>query len=246
MNREQWQQSLQRERVAAADAERMGVIRRHEHERLKLIGKPMVQASSSCYIDLDVEADGKPGYGSILSIGAVTPQGETFYREVAPRNEEYIQGMHEFCERHGLERARLIEEGTSADQAMYELDLWVEEQSKGKRAVLAAFNASFDYAWIDLEMTKAGVETNPFGVAGYCLKSLAMAVPLIRKDRSYNWVNTTKSNLPDVLVPPRDFTHHALEDARWQQDLHFALVGSLYDYKTPAPYHPTPEDLIGW
>ncbi len=238
--------SLQREQMEATDAERERVILERQHNQLKEIGRPIVQASGSFFIDLDVEADGKAGYGSLRSVGAVTPLGETFYREVTPSNAEYVQGMHEFCEEHGLERERLLEEGVPVDQVMYELDLWVEEQSRGKQPVLAAFNAGFDYGWVDLEMTKAGIDPNPFGIAGYCLKSLAMSVPLVQKDKRYNWANTTKSKLPKQLVPQRDFTHHALEDAEWQQELHFAMVGNLYQYKTPKEYRPTAEDLMGW
>ena len=69
---------------------------------------------------------------------------------------------------------------------------------------------------------RAAVE-NPFGVAGYCVKSLAMALGEI-----YDWRETGKSKLPLEIVPDGEFTHNALEDAIYQQSLHFAMVGKLH------------------
>jgi hypothetical protein len=63
---------------------------------------------------------------------------------------------------------------------------------------------------------------NPYGVAGYCIKSLAIAL-----SDTYDWRQTTKGNLPAELVPEGDFTHNALEDARYQQKIHFALAAKL-------------------
>lgn len=286
MNREQWEQAKQ-DRI---DQERIDREKREQnhryweqrrisqdqqskaeaqerlqekHDLLVEQGRQIVQASNTFYIDLDVEADGKPGYGSLLSVGAVTPGGETFYRELAPASDDYIPSMREFCENHGLERERLLNEGVPAEEAMYDLDLWVQDQRGDKPAVLSAFNASFDFGWIDLEMARAGIETNPFGVAGFCLKSLAMSIEplhrtvewgvdgglLHRHNRYYDWRSTTKSELEKnkyvpELVPYREFTHNALEDAQWQQELHFALAAWLHMFKTPTPYKYSDDTIL--
>lgn len=204
-----------------------------EEKRTVLLerGREIVQNAESYFIDLDVEADAIPGHGSLLSIGAVTPNGETFYRELRPAHEYYDLQTHRFCESHGLKRERLSKEGLPIGDALNELNDWAITQSGERSPVLAAFNAGYDSGWIDYEMNAAGIK-NPFGIAGYCLKSLAMSLQFMNSTEdagmcTYNWRSTTKTNLPKLLVPPREFTHNALEDAQWQQELHFAMVGFL-------------------
>lgn len=195
------------------------------HESLVSTGKEVIREAPQLYIDLDVEADGVPGYGSLLSIGAVSPWGDTFYRELKPTSERFLPSNRAFAEAHGLKRERLLDEGVLPAVAAEELKNWTAELTEKygkKRAVLAAFNASFDYPWVDLAMKEAGVEANPFGVAGFCIKSLAMALP-----GRYEWQKTAKGELPAELVPDGDFTHNALEDAQYQQKIHFALAGKL-------------------
>lgn len=43
----------------------------------------------------------------------------------------------------------------------------------------------------------------------------------------WDWKSTSKSRLPRIVVPDEDFTHHALEDAQYQQKLHFGMAGVL-------------------
>lgn len=197
---------------------------RTQHTLLVERGREIVQNSPQAMIDLDVEADGPAGFGSLLSIGAVSPWGDEFYRELKPTSDIWVQHNHDFCEDHGLERARLLTEGMEPTKAIVELDAWTREIEKRYTkvgSVLCAFNTGFDFPWIDLEFQKAGIE-NPFGEAGFCIKSLAMAL-----EPEYDWQKTTRSKLPIYLLPKRDFTHHALEDARYQQQLHFALAAAL-------------------
>lgn len=194
------------------------------HETLVSTGREVIREAPQLYIDLDVEADGVPGYGSLLSIGAISPWGDTFYRELRPSSDRFLPASRAFAEAHGLERERLLEEGTDPAVAARDLQAWtigLTEKYDKRRAVLTAFNASFDFPWVDLAMKEAGV-TNPFGIAGFCIKSLAMALP-----HRYDWRQTAKGKLPAELVPPGDFTHNALEDAAYQQPIHFALAGKL-------------------
>jgi DNA polymerase III alpha subunit (gram-positive type) len=187
-------------------------------------GKELIRAAPQLYVDLDVEADGKPGHGSLLSIGAVTPWGDEFYAELKPTSSVWVQSQKDFCEAHNLKRERLLQEGTEPAEAIQKLGEWtLSQQARHKKsgAVLTAFNASFDYPWIDLEATKAGIKS-PFGIAGYCIKSLALAL-----SKNCDWRTTTKGNLPNDIVPSGDFTHNALEDAKYQQKIHFALIGKL-------------------
>jgi hypothetical protein len=189
------------------------------------IGRDIVQAAPQLYVDLDVEADGVPGLGSLLSIGVVSPFGETFYRELRPSSEEWLERNKKFCDDHNLDRGRLCEEGIEPKQAMEELAEWDAElraRHSKSSSVLSAFNASFDFPWIDLEMKRAKVPS-PYGEAGYCIKSLAAALQL----PMYDWGKTSKKQLPEDILPEGDLTHNALEDAIYQQKLHFALIGEL-------------------
>ena len=196
-----------------------------QHELLVSQGATVVQEAPQLYVDLDVEADGIPGYGSLLSVGAITPWGETFYAELQPSSDRFIPANRQFCEDHNLQRERLMDEGQNPAEAMRNLADWVisltAEYDKS-RPVLTAFNASFDHPWIDLAMTEANIKKKPFGVAGFCIKSLAMVL-----SDTYDWRDTTKGRLPAELVPAGDFTHNALEDAVYQQKIHFALAARL-------------------
>lgn len=195
------------------------------HDELVTRGREIVQAAPQLYIDLDVESDGWPGYGSLLSVGAVSPWGEQFYRELRPTSELYIPANREFIAQHGLDYERLCDEGIEPAEAMRQLAEWEaevrERYGKVGKSVLAAFNASYDFPMINLEYIKADIP-NPFDITGYCIESLAQALR-----PGYNWKNVSKKNLPPEILPDSNFTHNALEDAIWQQELHFAMVGLL-------------------
>ncbi|MBI2595506.1 3'-5' exoribonuclease [Candidatus Daviesbacteria bacterium] len=187
-------------------------------------GREIVMNAPQLYVDVDVEADGIAGYGSMLSIGAQSPTGEAFYSEIKPLFEEFIPGNRKFCEDHNLSHERLLLEASDYQSVMGNFYKWIEGLKKadiGKSAVFTAFNAAYDWAFIDLYFTKAGFE-NPFGIAPFDLKSLAL--PLTG---NWDWKMTSKSRLPSIIIPDGDFTHHALEDAQYQQKLHFGMAGLL-------------------
>lgn len=196
-----------------------------QHETLVARGREIVQNAPQLYVDLDVESDGWPGYGSLLSVGAVSPWGEQFYRELRPGDGPYIPDNRAFCAEHGLAYERLMDEGIEPAIVMRELSEWDaalrERYGKVGKSVLAAFNASYDFPIVNLEYVKAGLE-NPFDITGYCIQSLAHAL-----SPGYDWRQVSKKRLPAEVVPSGSFTHNALEDAIWQQELHFALVGAL-------------------
>jgi hypothetical protein len=202
-------------------------IRTHEFEaqrqELWNSGREIVLNSPQLFIDVDVEADGIAGHGSMLSVGAQSPTGESFYSEVKPAFEDFISGNREFCEAHGLPRERLLKEAPDMGDIMNRFNEWVAElQTRhGKSPVFTAFNAAFDWALVDLYFKKTGID-NPFGIAPFDLKSLAL--PLTGE---WNWRDTSKNKLPKIILPDGDFTHHALEDAQYQQKLHFGMAGLL-------------------
>jgi DNA polymerase III epsilon subunit-like protein len=170
----------------------------------------------------------------MLSLGAVSPYGETFYREIKPISDLWVPHQKEFCEKHGLERDRLLVEGREAHEVIEEFDTWSRDTATAHNKtglVFTAFNASFDYPFVDLYYQLAGRQ-NPYGEAGYCIKSLANFF-----SKANDWRNTHKKKLPSDIVPEGEFTHNALEDAIWQQKLHFALLGKIALTKHQAFQH---------
>jgi len=200
-----------------------------EKEALWAEGKEILLNAPQLFIDVDIEADGIAGHGSILSIGAVSVSGETFYSELKPIGDDFMPGHSAFCAEHGLERDRLLAEAPPADRVMWEFAEWVLMQSleHNKPPVFVGLNAGYDWAFIDLYFTKAGIE-NPFGIAGDDLKSLVM--PLGGR---WDWNDTKKSRMPEAIKPEGDFTHHALEDAQYQQKIHFGAA-ALYALRLSA------------
>lgn len=191
-----------------------------EKQQLWAEGREILQNAPQLFIDIDIEADGIAGYGSILSIGAVTVHGETFYSEVKPMYETFLPANQAFCDEHGLERGRLLAEAPSAETVMHDFNVWVlaNALAHGKDPVFVGLNAGYDWPFIDLYFNRFGIK-NPFGIAGDDLKSFVM--PLGGK---WDWNDTKKSRMPDAIKPEGDFTHHALEDAQYQQKLHFGAV----------------------
>lgn len=61
-----------------------------EKQQLQERGREIVLNAPVLYVDVDIEADGKAGHGSMLSIGAQSPTGESFYREIKPISEDYV------------------------------------------------------------------------------------------------------------------------------------------------------------
>lgn len=186
-------------------------------------GRKIVVAADRLYIDSDVEADGIGGYGSLHAIGSQSPTGETFHREIKPYSELFIPGNREFCERHGYTRERLMDECEELSAVMKDYKEWVDELSRqsGKPPLFVGLNVGFDWAHIDLAFMQSGLE-NPFGYEHLDLQSLML--PLAR---DWSWSSTKIDNLPPIIVPQVEFTHHPLEDAQYQQKLHFGMAALL-------------------
>ena len=189
------------------------------------IGEQIVLSAPQLYIDVDIEADGKAGHGSMLSIGAQSPTGESFYMEMQPASEDFVQKQRDFCEAHNLQRSRLLAEAPEFPEVMQGFNKWLRvlKKTTGKDPVFTALNAGFDFSFVDLYFIKSGID-NLFGIAPFDLKSLAL--PLTG---DWDWSLTSKDKLPKIIIPDGDFTHNALEDAQYQQKLHFGMAALLGD-----------------
>lgn len=212
----------------------------------------LVGRAKQTIIDFDAEFDGGPGVGSLLSIGAVAPTGEEFYVELKPQTNSYILSMKNFCDKMGLTREYLEESGVPADEAARRFRDWlVEIRDKYSRPVVgAAFNSPNDWVHVDALLAKlhlaeggnddesvgtAQPRYNPMGVAPIDTKAFALGIlPVGDNDEEIlDWSSTSKSRLPEVVKPDLDFTHNALEDAKYQQLQHFAMWGMKVAGKFP-------------
>ena len=193
------------------------------------VGREIVLAAPQLFVDVDVEADGIAGYGSMLALGAQSPTGESFYSEIKPTTENFVARQRQFCEEHGLERERLLVEAPDVLTVMGQFQEWVQglNTTYGKKPVLTAFGPDFDASFVKLYFAQAGLyDDYPFALLPLDLKSLAM--PL---GGNWDWDKTSKNQLPEIMIPDGDFTHHALEDAQYQQKLHFGMAALLGSQK---------------
>ena len=197
-----------------------------EHNRLVSKGREIVLNAPQLFISADIEADGRAGKGNLLSIGAITPDEKSeFYLELAPITDRHEPQQKKFCEENGLERKRLLREGELASAAIKSFKNWILEQATrtGKDPVLVGFAAGWDHGFLDYYMARED-ESNPLGFASFDLKSLSMGF-----DGKWDWSATGKNSLPPQLMPEEAFTHNALDDAKWQQQLHFAMAAYVIE-----------------
>jgi hypothetical protein len=178
----------------------------------------------SCYISVDIEADGPiPGPYSLLSIGgavagtqtadgftAADPQERTFYRELRPISAEFVP---EALAVSGLDRERLMSEGAEPAVALGEFTDWVRDVSAGAQPVMCGYPASYDWTFLYWYLIRF-TGSSPFGHSG-CLDMKTLyatkaGLPLRA---------VAKGTMPRHLLSRRPHTHHALDDAVEQAEL---------------------------
>lgn len=190
-------------------------------------------ARPSLYISVDIEADGPiPGPYSMISFGAAVagrqdaasytptdPEAHTFYRELAPISEDFVP---EALAVSGLDRDRLIAEGSEPATAMAEFSTWVREVSskagQGAQPVMCGYPASYDWTflyWYLMHFTGA----SPFGHSG-CLDMKTLYATKARLPLRA----VAKGTMPRQLLSKRRHTHHALDDAIEQAELFSNLM----------------------
>ncbi len=126
------------------------------------------------YFSADVETDGPiPGPFSMLSFGLVlagTFDGKTFsrpgqyndsfYRELQPISDDF---QPEALRVNGLDRERLLREGTRPVIAMTDAAEWVRSLAGAGRPILVAYPLSFDWSflyWYFIRFSNAGSPFN--------------------------------------------------------------------------------------
>jgi hypothetical protein len=181
------------------------------------------------YISADVETDRPvPGRHSMLSFGLAVaarydgrrlepadPESQTFHRELRPAFDEIHPQALAIS---GLDRSRLLAEGSDPAEAMRAAAAWVIDVARQARPVMVAFPLAFDWLWLQWYFLRFCPEGSPFSFSS-CLdmKTLFWA----RQGTPIEGAG--KDDLPPELRPARRHTHHALDDAIEQAEIFVRL-----------------------
>jgi DNA polymerase III epsilon subunit-like protein len=147
----------------------------------------------------------------MLSLGAcvVDRPGATFYREFKPTSEKVIP---EALAVSGLKISELNLRGIDPKQGMDEFRHWVESESKDTKPVFVAFNAPFDWSFVNYYFhTLLG--SNPFGFSALDIKAFFMGL------MGSSWDDTRSSRISEILNIETEIKHNALKDALAQAKL---------------------------
>jgi ribonuclease T len=165
------------------------------------------------YVSVDVETAGPtPDQYSLLSIGAclVARPSSTFYVELQPVNSKMTPGAFAV---HSLSLERLAESGLPPAEAMARFEAWLAaEIPAGLRPIFVAFNASFDWMFVNVYFHRY-LGRNPFGHAALDLKSYYMGLTGVP------WAETSMRHVGPRYLDDRQLTHHALRDAQDQAEI---------------------------
>ncbi|MFC1996749.1 3'-5' exoribonuclease domain-containing protein [Chloroflexota bacterium] len=163
--------------------------------------------TDSIYISVDVETAGpNPSSYSLLSIGACDvfyPQ-KSFYVELLPVNENKYPDALEIS---GLDWENLKTDGILPKEAMSQFADWLNEfQQNGGQPIFVAFNAPFDWMFInDYFLRYLG--HNPFGHKAIDIKAFYMGLHRV------SWEETGMRQVSRRYLEDQDLKHHALQDA---------------------------------
>lgn len=191
--------------------------------------QPLSDAVVDAYFSADVETDGPiPGPFSILSFALVYAGSfdgrqfsrpikpvKVFYRELRPISDQF---QTDALRINGLDRDRLICEGTSPREAMTEACRWVKRVAGASQPVLVAYPLSFDWSWLYWYFIQFSTDGSPFAYSRCFDIKTAVAVkariPISEAGRS---------QIDPQLRPTHPHTHHAVDDATAQAEI-FANV----------------------
>jgi ribonuclease T len=172
------------------------------------------------YISVDVETAGPvPATFSLLSLGAcvVGDPACHFYAEFQPRNENAVP---EAIAVSGFSLADLARRGEAPLEAMKRFHDWITEVSGERVPVFVAFNAGFDWSFVNWYFLTY-LSENPFGFSALDIKAYYMGLS------GCHWGATTSRQIPPQYQPTEQMaTHNALDDARAQAEIFAKLLSA--------------------
>jgi DNA polymerase III epsilon subunit-like protein len=176
--------------------------------------------NESYFICVDTETAGpNPASYSLLSIGAVAvaePQ-RTFYVELQPT---LMAESAEATSIHKLSLAQLAKSGLPPKEAIARFEAWVLETCAGRAPVFVAFNAAFDWMFVnDYFLSHLG--RNPFGHAALDMKALFMGLQHVR------WEETSYQAVSSHYGLPPALSHNALKDAQQGAEVFAAMLAEI-------------------
>jgi DNA polymerase III epsilon subunit-like protein len=179
------------------------------------------------YISVDVETAGPtPEEYSMLSIGAclVDDPDSGFYVELKPLTGNVQESSLAVS---GLSMEALAEKGLTPVDAMRQFEDWVEIVTpRGNVPVFVAFNAVFDWMWVDTYFHRY-LKRNPFGHSAIDMKAYYMGMT------GSTWAETSMRFLSPHYLAGRHLSHNALGDARDQAEL-FRQVKAEAEARHPS------------
>lgn len=158
------------------------------------------------FFSVDVEADGPtPGRYSMLSVGMVAVReglGDRFYCELRPTSSNWVA---EALEISGLDRERLLSDGSEPDAAMTSLRRYLNDVSNGP-PVFVSDNPGFDFSFVNHYLhvynAEGSADPNPFGYSSRRIGDLWAGLQA-DAGASSDWKHLRHT----------EHTHNALDDA---------------------------------
>jgi DNA polymerase III epsilon subunit-like protein len=170
-------------------------------------------ASNEVYVSVDIETAGpNPADYSLLTIGAckISDLQRMFYVELQPVSMKYIPDALDISR---LSMERLAKRGIPPKAAMAQFEEWVRaETAEGEKAVFVAFNAAFDWMFVN-DYFHRYLGRNPFGHTALDIKSFFMGLAGV------TWEETAMRYVGPHYLGNQQLTHHALRDAMDQAQI---------------------------
>ena len=170
------------------------------------------------FICVDVETAGPfPAKYAMLSIGAclVMDISNTFYAELKPDHEE---SQAESLVISGLDLNVLRKTGQEPVAALEAFADWIRAVvPEGARPVLVAFNAPFDWMFIN-DYFHRYLGMNPFGHSALDIKAYFMG------QQGVDWSNTSMQYISRHFLEEIRLTHNALRDAQDQAEIFHKIL----------------------
>jgi DNA polymerase III epsilon subunit-like protein len=197
----------------------------------------MYVENSECFISVDVETAGPdPGAYSLLSIGAclVSDPDQGFYVELKPTTKNATE---EALTVSGFTLEALEASGVPPKEAMQRFEAWLGEVNQsGARPIFVAFNAAFDWMFINQYFHRY-LGHNPFGHAALDIKAFFMALAGNR------WTETGMRHAAQRYGYEIFLTHHALDDAKDQARLFRKMLREATEIGQGRSRDSTPEEV---